>query len=257
MSDSNVPEIVVPSGEQITAWLEYEFAGLIGRRDELLKALQTTDAAHASIADDEALGTIAENRRMAETLVRTAETRRKEAKQPFADGSATVDTWFKRLAAPLDAPLRSLRSKMDNYSRRRLEAERARRAAEAAEKAAEARRQAAIAAAALAEGPGREATARLAEAAGAAQEAERAERKVDAKAADHTRAYGPMAAVSSMRTRWVARIEDEAAVPREFLSVDMTKVNAALRAAPKAPDGRPMIDIPGCAIEAEMSTQVR
>jgi hypothetical protein len=257
----NTPEPPAPpTPEQVVEYLDYALTGLITRRTEIRDALLATIAAHPKIedGDDETNGILAENRRMAETLGKTAKGRFTEFKRPWIDGGNAVGAWFARFDQPLAGPLAEIRRIMDAYADRQEDIRRRAAQAEADRKRKEADAAAAEAAAALARAPQAEETSEaLNRAAETAGKADDADQHASARASEHTRTYGQFGAVSSVRTIWKWRTTNESAVPRQYLTISEDKVKAALKAAPRAPDGRPQITIPGIEVYSEKRTQVR
>jgi hypothetical protein len=252
---ANAPPPPVPlTPAEIKAWLDYEMASLLELRGERLTALQAIAASFPRIDDDETLGEIAENVRMAKALIRTAEARRVEQKRPFREGGAAVDTWFKRFTASFDAPFNALQQAMNEYGERKLAA--AKREAEAEFAAAKQRAEeaAARAAAALAEAP-QKADQQLAEAVEADEAAARAREAAQARPADHTRVYGTFGAVTSMRTRWRYEVTDFNAIPRQYLMLNHDAIKFA--AKDRDAQGRPTAEISGITWVPEHSMGVR
>ena len=226
------------SAGEIEAYLDYALASLLERRDSLVAVLKASAVTIPRIDDDDTLGDVGENMRMASALGRTAEDRRKEHKEPFG---RTVDSWFKEFIRPLGEPMAAVQRIMDDYGARKEAA--ARRAAEiAAQKLQdEADRAAAKAAKALDKGAAAETL--LDRAAAAAEKAAEAQALAEGKAADLTRVRGTFGATVSMRTTWSYEVTDKNALPMRYLMPD----DAAIREALKARDasGRPTAVIPG------------
>lgn len=247
----NAPTPPTPlSALEIREYLDYALATLVARRDEILAALKAQLEAHPTIENDAQLGDAVENRRMAETMLRTLDTRRKAEKDPFLEGGRTVDAWFKAFVAPLDGTLEDVKTSMNDYGARKLAIQRAeaQRRADAAK--IEADRAAAAAAAALAAAkPKRRlfeddpTTTALDDAAAAAAAAERAQAHVHAKPAEHTRTVGTFGAVASMRRTWGWELDDITAVPAQYLQVNAGAIKEASRA--RDDSGKPTIVIPG------------
>lgn len=97
---------------------------------------------------------------------------------------------------------------------------------------------------------------RAREAARAAKaEAAEAKEAANAPAAELTRARSDLGAVGSLRTTWHYEVTDEAAVPREFLTVDHAKIKAAMKVATKG--GKCTLKVPGIRVYPETNTVVR
>lgn len=236
----NVPPAPLTPAE-ITAFLDDALTGLITRRTELIAALNASAKAHPTINDDEILGMAAENVGMANKLARTSNQRHKEQKEPFLEGGRTVDSWFKRFLAPLEAAVRPVQVAMNDYGDRKLARERAvlqrqredadRQAKLAAEKAAVATTDAAR----------EDAWERAADATTAA---EKATKRASVRPAEMTRTYGSYGAVASVRSSWSWIVEDVALVPRDYLCIDEAKIKAAAKERDPV-TGRPLATIPG------------
>jgi len=255
---TNAPQPPAPlTPKEIADYLEYSLDSLLERRVEILTALKDT-AKVTRIDDDDTLGNVAENVKMALALDKTAEARRKENKEPFLLGGRAVDGWFKSFAAPIEAAVTPIRAVMDDYGKRKLARERA--AAEAARKLAEAEaaRAAEFAAALMAQNKESE-FGSLEWAFDAAQsradEATRAAALADGKAADLTRHTGVYGTTTSMRSTWGWDITDAAAIPRSFLKID----EDAIKEAAKQRDtrGKPIAVIPGLAWVENLKVGIR
>lgn len=254
ITHTNAPPPPSPlSAEDIRHYLDYVGEPLRERRDALLAALDAMKAVHASITDDDTLGTVAENMRMAAALARVTEERRKDAKNPFLEGGRCVDDWFKRLMEPLQAAMRPLQAAMNAYAalklaRERAEAEEARRIAEV-----EAQRAAAAAAKMLARG--QNASTALDAAAESAARAAEAEAITQMRPAELTRTRGVFGAVASARETWTWRVTDLDAVPRAYLMLNPDAVKAAGKQRDKA--GKPLAVITGIEWVPETKMGVR
>lgn len=229
---------------EINDYLAYIGEALIQRRDALVAALRNMAAASPTIEDDEVLGDIAENMRMAAALSRTGEDRRKETKEPFLLGGRVVDAWFKRWLEPLSNAMAPVQSAMNDYAARKLAAARAVAAHEAARRLAIAEAAAQEAAAAMrARAPDVAVIAALDQAASAERDVAAAEARAMARPADLTRSYGTYGAVASVRQSWAWRVDDPALVPRHYLMLDDDKIRQA--AKQRDASGRPVVVIPG------------
>jgi hypothetical protein len=233
----NAPQPPKPlSRDEINEYLAYACSALIERRDELVAALREMAATYETIDDDDTLGVVAENMRMANTLRRSADDTRKQQKDPFLSGGRTVDLWFSTFGQPLSDVCEPIQRAMDAYGKRKLAAQRAAAEAERARAQAEADRQAERAAQ-------RMTSEALNAAALAAQEADRAEIKANARPAELTRTRGDYGAVASVRSTWSWEITDIAAVPRQYMIVSPDSIKEA--AKQRDPSGKPVAEIPG------------
>ncbi len=251
-------DLHVSAPGEIVAYLEYHCSALLARRDELLAAMERDIGAYPTIDTEETQATVAENRRMVETMLRTAEERRVADKRAFREAETTLDGWFKRFAAPVDKMLAEIKSRMDDFTRRQhaTAMAAAQERAQKAEQEAQERREAA--ARAIRDGkPQGAVSAALVDAQIAEDEAAKAQAATMEKAAEHTRVRGTFGAVSSARTIWRWRIVDEKMVPPDLWSIDPKKVGARYAAGGRNPDGSPVIKIQGLESYPEISTQVR
>jgi len=259
----NAPPRPVPlSPEQIREYLLYELAGAIDRRAELAHALQATLDAYPTITDDDAMGEVAENRRMAEGLLRMTENRRKDLKEPFLEGGRTVDAWFRGFAEPLRPLLDQLCARMDDYAAQKEAAERKRAAEEASRRAeqaalaqaeADAARRRMRGGALFPDDP--ETIAVLERADTATREAQEAHALATGRPADLTRVTGVYGAVTSTRLTWDFEVTDIGKVPAEYLTVDAARVKLAMK--DKDRTGKPKRVIPGIAWIPVRKTLVR
>jgi len=255
---ANTPPPPAPlTAEQIKEYLDYAMTALLARRTEIIAALAATAKAYPTIDDDETLGEVAENVRMANALTRTAEDRRKTEKGPYLAGERTVDTWFKTFGAPIATALAPVQTAMNDYGARKLADERAK--AEKARKEAEAeeaRRLAAAAEAMRAKGPNVDDA--LAAAAAASKDAEQAGAAAMARSSALTRTRGVYGASASVRTTWRWEVVNMADIPPEYLitSVNEEAVKQAALASRDA-SGKPTIVIPGIRFVPDHKTVVR
>lgn len=155
----------------------------------------------------------------AKKLTRRTEKTREEEKEPWLSRGRTVDGFFKRLAAPIDARVTRLQADLNAYARAKAERERAERQERERLERAEAERQ-------------------RQEAEAARREAERLQREADAEAArirSAADAEERAAAEKAMRER-----EQEAAEQRRFAEAaakDAAKSERVADSHGKAADG--------------------
>lgn len=221
------------------------------RVDELLAGVER---APVTVADEATAMKLADFVKQIKAAVSIASSRRVEAKRPFLDSGRVVDAFFDtRLIANLDAGAKMLLGRLSIYQRAKADA--ARKAAEAAERArreeeqkARAEMEAQLAAARndadLQRAIAAEAAANLARAQAAAAAAIAA-----GKPAELSRSRGDLGAVASLRRTWRYDLLDIAAVPREYLYLDPSRVNAAIKAGVR--------DVPGLRIFEHTETVVR
>lgn len=251
---ANTPPPPTPlTPAEIAAFLDYALESLGSRRDEIIQALTANFSKYPTIQNDDALGVIAENMRMAGVLARTAEKRREEHKEPFLNGGRAVDVWFKAWKVPLENISGKVQKLMDDYGAQKLAAQRATAEAERKRAQAEADRAAEVAAAELRKG--RSAQAALDVAAAAAAQAEEAETRSQARAPDLTRSTGIFGATASVRETWDHEVLDASKVPRKYLVVSEALIKLAMR--DRDATGRPIAVIPGIRWKATTKMGVR
>lgn len=257
MSGSNTPEPPAPlTPEQITEWLEYSLSGLRSRRDEIIAALEATTKAHPTIEDDDTLGLVAENIRMASALQRVSEERRQEAKKPYLEGGRTVDGWVSDLLKPLNAAVAPIQIAMNNYGSKKLAL--AREAAEKARKEAQEEADRHLKAAAKAmESSAPNLDDQMAVAQEAAAQAQRATDRANAPASELSRTRGIYGATASMRTVWKWRLVDISKLPMQFHTANEDKIKEAIKTFGRDGSGKPLADIPGLEIYPERVMGVR
>lgn len=220
--------------EQIREWLAFELDPLRQRIAEIAAALNKAHGNEPTIETDEQLAAFADNIRMAKAAQRTAEERRKDAKQPFLDGGREIDAWFRDAITPLEAPVQAIQKSMDAYQAR-IAAEARKRAQEEA-RIARAKAEAAAAEAARHAFAARETEEQEAAAAEAIAKAERAAKRADAADAKAdgspsglVRRHTDLGTVTTARESLEFEIVDPEAVPRRFMVVDQNRIRAALR----------------------------
>lgn len=247
--------------EALRADLVEVHGDLMSRADALLAGIAR---APATITDEDTAARIADFAKQVAACIKLAEERRTRAKQPHLDAGRAIDAWFKRLTDALDGGRRALLDRLTAYQRAKAEAarakaeaeERARREAERIERErVEAELRAAMEAERAAKSEGEKAAALQraidaeARAAERKAEAEKAAAIAAAKPAELSRTRGDYGAVASIRARWTYEVVDLAKVPREYLALNPTKVNAAIKAG--------LRECPGLRIFQEQTTVVR
>lgn len=273
----NSPPPDLKIGEALREELNDNHRDLLRRRDELLAMADDFDADYDAVDDDETSGLLAGIITQITKSAKSADQIREGVKAPYLEGGRIVDGFFLGgISSKLEARAKALNAKQTAYQRakadrirreaeeaarkaraeedlRRREAEKAERERMAAERAARKAREDADASDAARQ---RAADAeRRAEEARQAEERARVEREEQARiaassAADRSRVRGDYA-VSSLRTTWKFEVLDIAKVPPEFLLVNASLVNAAIRGK----DGRR--DIAGIRIFADETAQNR
>jgi hypothetical protein len=255
----NAPPPPAPlTPDEVTRYLDFALTALLARRTEVVAALTSSAKAYQTIEDDDTLGRVAENVRMANVLMRAAKARFKTEKDPFLNGGRAVDRWFKAFDAPIEAARIPVQTLMNAYgdkveADRRALAETAQRAAAA--RAAEAASAAADLMARTKPPVERELNQAFDHAAETAKQAETAAEWANARPAELTRTVGIYGATASMRQNWKWRVTDEALIPREYLMPNPVAIVAAGKERDAA--GRPTAVIPGVEFYAEKTMGVR
>jgi hypothetical protein len=254
---SNRPRPPLPlTREQVVAWLDYQMTGLVARRDDVLKALDSMLA--VEVADAEVAGVYAENVRMATSLEKSARAEIDAAKRPYLEGGRAVDGWRLAFVEPLTLRVSQARQRLLDWENAKIARAREQAqikadaiAAQAAEDAARARKTSeqhglfSPAASVLSE-----------QAEASALQALRAQEQAQAKPADLVeRTVGRYGSSTSVRRTWTHRLVDLAQVPLEYHALDAAKVAAAGRDRDKS--GRPTAVIPGIEWVEETSLAVR
>lgn len=273
----NNPPPDLKIGEALKEELQDNHGELLKRRDDLLAMADDFDADYATVEDDEASGILAGIITQITKSSKAADQTREAVKAPYLEGGRIVDGFFNGgIKTKLDNRATELNKKQTAYQRakadrirreaeeaariarqqeeaRRREAERAERERLAAERAARRAREdedaVAIARRNAADAERRAQEAREAEER-ARIEREAAARVAASSAADRSRVRGDYA-VSSLRTTWTFEVTDITKVPPEFLQINQSLVNAAIRGQ----NGRR--DIPGLHIYAVETAQNR
>lgn len=251
----NEPHLPTPlTDAEINANLEFQGEALIKRRNELIAALQKD--AQVKITDDEVLGRILENIRMAGALQKTGKERFTIEKEPFLRGGRVVDAWFRIWGTPLATAMEPVQTAMNVYGERKLELARAK--ALEAKRLADIEQERAAKAASEALRQGRPADRALDRVEHAAAAAEIADAQATARPADLTRTYGGYGAVGSVRQKWRWEVTDIALVPEAYLlprAVDPELIKAAGKG--RDASGKPSRVIPGITWVPETKMGVR
>lgn len=233
IGDNFPPDDIALLGEHLAE----NTGALIKRRNDLLASVEN---APAEITDDIGAGKMADLIKLIGACVRTAETGRTSAKEPFLAASRLVDSFFKKITDPLDTAKKTVERRLTLYQRNKAEAERRERerseqqarqaalkaAAEAAERAAaietETDLDAAISAEALADQ--------------AAADAIEAAKVATASSAEMSRSRGDLGSVASLRTEWASEIIDRTILDLETLRphIAVDAIERAIRAYVRA-----------------------
>jgi hypothetical protein len=243
----NAPHILALPEPEILyqSWLR-EHAALLGRRDQLLAAMERFEAAYgAGIADEATAGKAADFFRVLEREARHAEEIRKTTKAPVLAAARALDRLLKTETSDrLTAAAARVNRLLAEYQVQKISVERTAR-----EQAAQAARQAADAVAAIANANGDPALRDQALALD--QAAQQAELAATAGLAALAQTRSESGVVADLKEEWTYAIVDSTLVPREWLTVDDRKVRAAIR----GPGG--VRSIAGLRIFPEPKVQVR
>ena len=225
---------------------------LTNRQATLLAGAKRFHEAYETIPNDDVQGNATEFVRQIQAAVKKAEAEHAEAKRPWLDLGGVVQSFFGGLWDPLKKEKAAIEAKMTAYARQ--VAERARE--EARERAAALAREAQKAA----ETASADFTLdKIEDAMRAAEQAEAAVSEPQAKPADLSRVRGDLGGVSSLVTKWkirpAANWAEKLAV--DYLMPDQAKLDAALKAAQRMPDGSPALHISGAEIYPDDSIRVR
>lgn len=213
--------------EQLLSDLRADSAEFEKRSAELMAGFQRFDAATQSgVTDDDTAGRAGAFVRQLDEHTRAIDARRVVVKEPVLTASRTIDGFYKSLGAPiLDVRARVMK-KLDDFMRRRREAEAARQREEAARQRAEAERLAAEA-----ERQGNDALL---------------DRALDMEAAASA-APAPVApppirsdhgtTLSTRRGPWRVRIVDPDRVPRAYLMPNEPMLLALAKTDPRISEG--------------------
>ncbi len=230
--------------------LELDYADHLRRRDELLAGVDRFFERVKRIEDEDKNARATDFVAQIKLLHTDVEADRERHARPLTTAHRVVQKFFKEeTLEPLTKAVGDIQVKMTFYARAK--------AAEARAKLERERREAqakADAAAAAAEASLR--PSQLEDAARAAKEAEKATRKLEtATTASLGRGRGDSGAVATLRDNWDFEVVDLALVPREFLTLDVARVKAAIAAGARDSDGAPAI--PGLKIVNNTRVQVR
>lgn len=215
---SNLPPRDLLTGDALREQLRDDNLALLERRDKLLAA---AERAPEVIDDEDTAQKVSDFVKQLTALVKAAEAKRVDAKEPYLEGGRGIDGFFKSISDPVGkAKWRVeqvlavfLRAKEERARREREEAarlareEQERKARAAWELGQKIRDEQELADAIAAEKAAKTATA----------EAEKAQKAADAKPAELSRTRGDYGAVASLRTYWTFRDLDRAQLDLEAL----------------------------------------
>lgn len=232
-----IAEFYREQNDTLPGYLAEDNAEIAARVAELQAAFTRAPAA---VTNDDLAGKVADFIAQVAKCAKQAEAKRVDAKAGPLTAGRLIDGYFqKQILEKLDAIKKPLTDRLTAFERIKAAEERKRREEAEAVARAEAQRLAREAEAAAARLDTAEDldAAIAAEDAAAAQRAEAAKalEAATAKAADMSKVVGDYGSSSSLRTTWVARIEDENAIDlsllRGFLSTDSIQkaLNAYVR----------------------------
>lgn len=238
----NLSDLLDPAVLQDQLGLDH--ARLVSRRDALLAGVARFHTSHgAGIASEEDAAAATDFVRQIKASAKEAETQHAAIKRPVLNAGKAIDGFFKAgISERLTAAARGIEDVLTAYSTEKMmtarrEAERVRAAAEE-----EAKRVAAAAERTLH-------PELLDQAIAAEAAAERARKVEGASTATMSRTRGDLGGVVSLRSRWTFRVTDPVLIPREYLMVDETKLNAAIRGG--------MRELPGVEVYDDVRSVVR
>lgn len=250
------------TAEQWTEWLKHVFEQAAGRKDELLASFKRFENGFPIRRNqvpgeppvgiekwsDDIQGRAGDLRDKLRALVGQAEALHKLEKAPVLVATRAIDGFLRSFKQALDDALTVIRDRQTVYAQWQeyISRERARDEAEARKREADA----AAAAAARTLEP-----AALDQAAQAAQEAAEAQSFAAAKPAEHTRAFGELGSVTSLRDNWqfvaaesdlmtLVRAVIEGKAPLSYLAFNTRRIELAIRT-------EKIREIPGCVIRNE------
>jgi hypothetical protein len=252
--DHNAPRLDLAAAlkpEALKVWLDYQFAAHAERRDALVMAGERfTLATPAGIEDDGVAQRATDFGVQLRAAQSATDDTHKLVKAPVLTAQRMIDGARKSIVDDLDAVLKAVQVKMTAYLQRKADEARAKAAAEAAAKEAEAQR-------AMAEAQAHATKANVEAAVEAFTEAREAIAIASAPPAQLARVTSALGSGAGLRSNWTYRIVDLTKVPAAYLTLNETVVKAAIKTAPKAPDGRPLIDIPGLEIVNDAKASFR
>ncbi len=211
------------------------------RADELLEDARTFPAV---LPNSETVGNAAQLVKMLRTARKRLESERKLISDPINAGLKQLKARFDAVIDPMEKAEKWLNAKITAF-----QVEEKRLAGVAAERARKEQEEALLA------------------------EAVKLEESDDAEAADEVMEYaedapapivaeekiirGDYGAATSLRMDWVHEVEDLSKVPMEYVMLNDRVIRAAIKAAEKGQDGKPMLEIPGLKIIKIQTSVVR
>ena len=244
----NRPPVALPgldlTPEQWIEWMETVFAEAAERKSELLPSFQRFEAGFPLSRgpageppkgiekwNDEIQGRAGDLKDKLAALKKQAESLHSLEKAPVLAAGRAIDRYKNTFLVDVETAIRTVNERRTLYALHKEQE--SRRAAEAAARQAqeEAARLAAEAQATLE-------PEKLEEAAQAYQDAAAAQEHAEAKPAEHSRTFGPMGSVSSLRSNWTYELQDlmqlvqavaAGKVPLFYLQVNETRVRVAIR----------------------------
>ncbi len=232
-------------------WLDAQLQPHADRTAELMAAYERFLIVTKDGVTEELAPRAADFERQFKEALTALDRTRKTIKDPVLHAQRLIDGEAKTLADKLTTAAQTINARLTRFLVAKEAAAREAAAREAARLDAEA--QAALEA--LKNAPDDSVVEEAAMA--AFKDAGEAVALAEAKPADLTRFHTPNAGVASLRRVWKVRVTDISKVPSAYLMVNQGMLDAALKAAPKAADGTPTLNIPGVEVFAENKATVR
>lgn len=200
------------------------------------KLIAAADRIPSEINDDETAGRAADFIKQVNASKKSLESIRVAEKEPYLNLGRVVDGFFKTVDTKLTGALSKAKMPLDNYTKRKAEAERQRLLKEAEEKRIQAEEQAKAAAAMEKAKQGEAANDMMMQATIAEAGAAKLESMANAKPAAISQTRSESGALASLRTTWVGEITDIATLDLETLRFHLSPdalqkaVNSFMRA---------------------------
>jgi hypothetical protein len=230
------PVPIIALGMDAEAWAEHMahvFSGVDARKAELITSYERFKIGFEVIESTDVQGRAGDLKDKIAAVLKNAKALHEIEKAPILVASRAVDGYLKAFSQPLDAAINVINQRRTAFAVKLEQQARAAAQAEAARRQAEADAAAAAAMQSME-------TEDLQAASDAATDAEQAAAHAAAPAAEHTRVFGEMGSVSSLRTTWKFMPEDSnlmalvkavaaGKAPIHFLSFNVMRINTAVR----------------------------
>lgn len=203
---------------------------------------------HNGIPDDITQGQTAEQVRQVVSFMKRVDEDRQAVRQPVKDGLDEIDNRYRALVVGFDSGLEKMRAAMKTYGIEHAAAEQRRRSERA--------RKTSIRAEAAAETAAQSGSVDdIFTALGADMRAHQAQQSAAAPLAEMSRVRGDYGGQVGLRTTWQWREVDPALIPREYLTINRSAVEAAKAAG--MVNGRCTATIPGIEFYEDVGIAVR